>query len=174
MLQRDHASWARSPGDRATCQRSSLRSIRPECNVTIAEPERYRLRLVRRAREGGRDPDKTRWECPAQAGKVRCPFCPFSFSALLPEGTPEVEHPPAKAAAPKCGTQRTVTIPGVVTPRLRQTLYWGSRYIWRSEHRYAPSSSSAAYTRAGARSQKRSEQSTSTIRSFSASESEAG
>ena len=46
-----------------------------------------------------------------------------SASTLLPEGTPEVDHPPAKAAAPKCGTQRTVTIPGAVTPRLRQTLY---------------------------------------------------
>ncbi len=37
-----------------------------------------------------------------------------------------VEHPPARATAPRCCTQRTVTIPGTVTPKLRQPLYWGS------------------------------------------------
>ncbi|MDX6244516.1 MAG: hypothetical protein QOE76_2239 [Frankiales bacterium] len=67
---------------------------------------------------------KERWECPAQAGKRVCYNCPLS--QLFPAGTPEVESPPELATAPQCCTQRTVTIPGHVTAKIRQRLYWGS------------------------------------------------
>jgi hypothetical protein len=95
-----------------------------EFNAKIAIRRLAAFRRVQNARPTAKDQGKERWECPAEAGKVVCANCPAS--ALLPEGTPEVEHPPSEATAPKCCTQRTVTIPGTVTPKLRQTLYWGS------------------------------------------------
>jgi len=67
---------------------------------------------------------KERWECPAQAGKRICANCPISQS--FDEGAPTVDNPPAQAGRPKCCTQRTVTIPGTVTPKIRQRMYWGS------------------------------------------------
>ena len=95
-----------------------------EFNAKIDIRRLAAFRRVQNARPTAKDQGKERWECPAQAGKLVCANCPSS--ALLPEGTPEVEHPPAKATAPKCCSQRTVTIPGTVVPKLRQTLYWGS------------------------------------------------
>ena len=95
-----------------------------EFNAKIAVRRLAAFRRVQNARSTAKDQGKERWECPAQAGKVVCANCPAS--ALLPEGTPKVEHPPATATAPKCCAQRAVTIPGTVTPKLRQTLYWGS------------------------------------------------
>lgn len=95
-----------------------------EFNAKIAIRQLAAFRRVQNARPTAKDQGKERWECPAQAGKVVCANCPSS--SRLPEGTPEVEHPPAKATAPKCRGQRTVTIPGTVTPKLGQPLYWGS------------------------------------------------
>jgi DDE family transposase len=37
-----------------------------------------------------------------------------------------VADPPAAADAPKACAQRTITVPGDVTAKLRQRLYWGS------------------------------------------------
>ncbi len=95
-----------------------------EFNAKIAIRQTAAFRRVQNARPTAKDQGKERWECPAQAGKLVCANCPSS--ALLSQGTPEVEHPPAKATAPRCCSQRTVTIPGTVTPKLRQPLYWGS------------------------------------------------
>lgn len=72
-------------------------------------------------------PDKTgkeRWECPAQAGKRICANCPLS--QMFDPSTPTVENPPSEPGKPKCCRQRSVTIPGYVTPKIRQRLYWGS------------------------------------------------
>jgi hypothetical protein len=63
-----------------------------------------------------------RFECPADAGQIRCPLKPMS--QLLPTTLP--------AAAPHPGTRsplcaaRTVTIPETVEAKLRQRDYWGS------------------------------------------------
>ncbi len=96
-----------------------------------------------------------RWECPAQAGKVICANCPFSMGlpddrpvvakphtvpVLPPRPTPPAkrtkqavtEYQQALAAYElqadvlRCCRQRTITIPGTVTPKQRQRLYWGS------------------------------------------------
>lgn len=88
--------------------------------ANIAERETWAFRRVAGPDETG----KERWECPAQAGKRVCDNCPLS--QMFPAGTPTVEEPPALETAPKCCTQRTVTIPGTVTPKIRQRLYWGS------------------------------------------------
>lgn len=45
---------------------------------------------------------------------------------MFPTGTPTVESPPELETAPRCCTQRTVTILGSVTPKVRQRPYWGS------------------------------------------------
>ena len=89
-------------------------------HARIAERESWSFRRVAGPDETG----KERWECPAQAGKRICANCPLSLA--YPAPTPTVAEPPALATAPKCCTQRTVTIPGNVTPKIRQRLYWGS------------------------------------------------
>ncbi len=94
-----------------------------EFKAKIAERNRYTFRLVQRAREGARDPQKTRWECPAQAGKVKCANCPAS--AFLTD-VPEIEHPPEKVTAPRCCTQRTITIQERSRPSFARTSSGGA------------------------------------------------
>jgi len=97
-----------------------------------------------------------RWECPAQAGKVICANCPVSLMlskdrpvVAEPHTVPALPEPPVKPAKGasqeereryqdekkkwdedadflRCCRQRTITIPGTVTPKLRQQHYWGS------------------------------------------------
>lgn len=88
--------------------------------VAIAERQKYAFRRV----QGPDGTGKERYECPAQSGKFVCENCPMS--QFLPEGTPRVENPPTGPGKPKACSQRTVTIPGDVTPKIRQILYWGS------------------------------------------------
>lgn len=90
-----------------------------EFQALIAERETWAFRRV-----GGPDRSgKERFECPAQAGKRRCEHCPIS--QFLPAGTPAAENPPAADTAPAACSQRTITVPGDVTPKIRQRLYWG-------------------------------------------------
>jgi hypothetical protein len=94
------------------------------------EIETFRARIAERRKyafERNTAPDvdgKERWKCPAQAGKLICANCPLSQA--LPEGTPTLQNPPQKATAPKACHQVTITVPGDVTAKLRQPLYWGS------------------------------------------------
>lgn len=89
-------------------------------NTRIAERETYSFRRV-----AGPDPSgKERYECPARAGKLRCGHCPLSL--LLPDEVPDVEDAPAAETAPTACSQRTITVPGNVTPKVRQRLRWGS------------------------------------------------
>jgi hypothetical protein len=90
-----------------------------EFQALIAERETWAFRRV----EGPDQTGKERYECPAQAGKRRCEHCPIS--QFLPAGTPTVENPPAAGTAPAACSQRTITVPGDVTPKIRQRLYWG-------------------------------------------------
>lgn len=60
-----------------------------------------------------RRPDKDgymRMQCPAAAGKIRCPYQPKSLQ--LPFDKPTVSEPPA--AKPKCCSQQTITVPPIV------------------------------------------------------------
>jgi hypothetical protein len=66
-----------------------------------------------------------RWECPARANEARCPHCALSMY-LDPRDVPTITDPPDLETAPSCCTQRTVKLPGTVTPKVRQKLYWGS------------------------------------------------
>ncbi len=101
-------------------QRDELATFR----ARIAEREPYAFRRVA-------GPDKTgkeRWECPARSAKVVCANCPLSGFVATgdADSPPQVVDPPAKATAPKCCRQTTVTITGDVTAKIRQRLRWGS------------------------------------------------
>lgn len=68
-----------------------------------------------------------RHECPADAGQCRCPLKKLSMH--LPADLPRVENPPQAAIQddlPLICRQRTITVPGTVTPKVRQRHYWGS------------------------------------------------
>ena len=65
-----------------------------------------------------------RFECPAEAGYLRCPLKPASM--LFPDDIPLNLHPPDPASAPKCCTQRTIELPEAAQGKLRQTHRWGS------------------------------------------------
>lgn len=95
-----------------------------EFRSLIAERELYAFVKHADANDSARDQDKTRMMCPAGAGKVRCETCPFSLQ--LPKDWPLVVDPPAIETAPKGCRQRTVTIPGWVTSKLRQRHTWGT------------------------------------------------
>jgi hypothetical protein len=91
-----------------------------EFTEQIAQREKYAFRRV-----AGPDPSgKERYECPARAGKLRCEHCPLSM--LMPDSVPEVQNAPEAATAPAACRQRTITVPGDVTPKVRQRLRWGS------------------------------------------------
>lgn len=86
----------------------------------ISRRERWAFRRVNTADTTG----KERYECPARAGKVRCPL--ITASMTRPLALPTVIGPPA-VNPPTCCTQRTITMPGDVDAKSRQRHYWGSR-----------------------------------------------
>ncbi|MGY1821614.1 hypothetical protein [Geodermatophilus sp. SYSU D00079] len=96
----------------------------------VAQIEERRAYACRRtagpSRKGkGKDKGKERYECPATAGQVRCPLKELSMH--LPAGQiPTIDNPPDLDTAPQICTQRTVKLPGSVTPKVRQRYYWGS------------------------------------------------
>jgi hypothetical protein len=111
----------------------------PEVFDTIHRPERlantpeladFTTRIDQRAQWAFRrvaGPDTTgkeRYECPARAGKIRCPLHPQSMN--LPLAQPKATGHPAADAAPGCCTQRTITLPGTIDTKNRQRHYWGS------------------------------------------------
>jgi hypothetical protein len=81
---------------------------------------RWAFRRVTTADTSG----KERYECPARAGKVRCPL--YKPSMGKPLALPTTLHPPVENP-PTCCTQRTITVPGDVDAKNRQRHYWGSR-----------------------------------------------
>lgn len=85
----------------------------------IETREKWALRRV-----AGPDSDGSeRYECPARAGKVRCPLVESSLNGPL--AAPKVYNPP-EPTAHKCCSQRTITVPGDVDYKSRQRHYWGS------------------------------------------------
>jgi len=86
----------------------------------IERREQWALRRV----AGPDTTGKERYECPARAGKLRCPLHQPSMAISL--ATPTVQKPPPAHEAPKCCQQRTITLPGDVDAKSRQRHYWGS------------------------------------------------
>lgn len=118
---------------------SSFDSIeRPERMAASAELEVFVVRIETREQWALRrmaGPDVTgneRYECPARAGKLRCPLIPASMAQ--PVTLPKVLQVPDPSAH-QCCTQRTVSVPGDVDYKSRQRHYWGSRTWIRSFNR---------------------------------------
>lgn len=87
-------------------------------NESIAEREKYKLRLVANG-------DKSaRYQCPALAGTVRCGARPETLNAG--DDLPLVAGPDDLSAAPKVCTQSSVTIAHTARGKLIQEHYWGS------------------------------------------------
>jgi hypothetical protein len=96
----------------------------------IKEREKYAFVWNQDAPPTARDQGKSQWQCPAQAGKLRCDNCPLSVH--YSGDVAKVENPPELATAPKCCTQKYVTVPGAAMDKLRQEDYWGSPSWWAS------------------------------------------
>lgn len=89
----------------------------------VARIEQRRAYATRRV-SGPNARGDERHECPACAGQCRCPLRPESMH--LRPSLPLIVNPPKKEGRPLICEQRTVTVPGTVTPKVRQLLYWGS------------------------------------------------
>lgn len=94
-----------------------------ETRKFITRIQQRRAYATRRVAGPNADGDE-RHECPADAGQVRCPIKKLSMH--LPADLPRVTNPPPEEGRPAICNQRTVTVPGAVTPKVRQRHYWGS------------------------------------------------
>lgn len=110
-----------SDRDRSTPQAQAVDTFRTQ----IAERDRYAFRRTQgwrtKARTGERE---ERYECPAEAGQVRCALKPATMH--YPGDVPQVLNPPAAGSAPTCCTQRTVALGEDAQGKLRQDLRWGT------------------------------------------------
>lgn len=91
----------------------------------IADRGRYAMRRVQGWSEKKRTGERVeRYECPADAGYLRCPLKPASMN--YPDDVPLNMHPPDPATAPTPCTQRTFELPEEAQAKLRQTHRWGT------------------------------------------------
>jgi hypothetical protein len=81
-------------------------------DAKTAEAARYKLGRLTRDDENGYH----RVQCPAAAGKIRCPLRPASMS--LDRDRPEILQPPEQPQA--CCTGQTITVPPDVNAKTRQ------------------------------------------------------
>lgn len=65
-----------------------------------------------------------RYECPAEAGQMRCPLKPASMA--YPDDVPLNMNPPDAAIAPAACRQRTIELPEEAQGKLRQRNRWGT------------------------------------------------
>ncbi len=66
-----------------------------------------------------------RFMCPALAGKVGCPLREGTVRVAIEGGLPLIANPPNVATAPKCCTQKTVTLGEDGQRKIWQRDYWG-------------------------------------------------
>jgi hypothetical protein len=134
QLQRPRSLNISKLGDVATAEERANHSRRNDeivkFEADIIKREQYAFVWNQGAAPTARDQGKSQWKCPAQAGKLKCANCPLS--AFYSADLDEVENPPELATAPKCCTQKYVTVPGAATDKLRQQEYWGSTAWWAS------------------------------------------
>ena len=94
-------------------------------DTATSETARYKLRRLT-----SNDPDGYhRVQCPAAAGKLRCPLRPESMRLSLDR--PEILNPPAHPA--RCCTQQTVTVPAEINAKTAQNHDYPGR-AWRASY----------------------------------------
>ncbi|WP_311210062.1 MULTISPECIES: transposase [unclassified Aeromicrobium] len=94
-------------------------------NAEIAERDQYKFE-----KHGTTSSGKTRFKCPARAGKLLCEGCPLS--TMLPGDRPAVE-PEDLENLPRACAQETITIDPSAAPKLNQKHYWGSK-AWQADY----------------------------------------
>lgn len=78
---------------------------------------------------------KIRYSCPARSGTLGCALVEGSDDVAREVGLPIVENPPDPTTAPKCCTQRTVTLDAAaIGEKHIQERYWGSA-AWYAAYR---------------------------------------
>ncbi|SMC38927.1 hypothetical protein [Janibacter indicus] len=109
-------------------ERPGLTASREEIDAyeqLITEREQYAMRRKKTAQQD-RD-GKTRWLCPAAAGKIGCSILPGSVAAAREAGIPVV-RPPADHESVFCEPKPPVVqIPAHVIMKYQQAEYYGSR-----------------------------------------------
>lgn len=119
------AGWPHCPGtpehfDRV--ERPGVMASKEEhAAFRVSIQERWRFAMQRRKRLG--TDGKTRWTCPAKAGKVGCPFVQDSVASARELGQPTVVPPEAPT---KFCEQETVQIEAGKQMKYAQEEYWGS------------------------------------------------
>lgn len=119
------AGWPHCPGTPEhfdKVERPGVMASKEEHNAfRVAIQERWAFAMQRRKRLG--TDGKTRWTCPAKAGKVGCPFVKDSVASARKYGQPVVVPPEAPT---KFCEQETVQIEAGKHMKYAQEEYWGS------------------------------------------------
>ena len=103
----------------------STKKERQHFDTDIEERSRYAMRRTKGWSTSPRTGTACeRYECPAEAGQLRCPHKPHSMAA--PAEVPVVLNPPRLADAPTACTQRTIAVDDTAQPKLRQRHPWGT------------------------------------------------
>jgi hypothetical protein len=113
-----------TPDDLATIPRpgpGSPRATHTEFARLIRERRSWAMDRHTREPSG-----RTRWVCPAQAGKRGCPLRPGTVEIARQAGLPIVDTPPDSATAPPCCTQDTVSDTSDAMRKHQQPHYWGT------------------------------------------------
>ena len=96
-----------------------------EFRAGIAARDRYAFRRTSGWTTKKRSGERVeRYECPAEAGQMRCPL--KAHSMAYPDDVPAVLNPPDPATAPTCCSQRTVELGEDAQGKLRQEHRWGT------------------------------------------------
>jgi hypothetical protein len=122
-----------APHDAAELRRPATLGDGPELETYISAGEEFDRLWAHRRVAGPDSNGNERWECVAHAGGRRCPLVALSMN--YPPTVPLIENPPDAATAPLTCQQRTIPLPGNVTPKIRQKLRHGSRAWVRSWRR---------------------------------------
>ena len=97
----------------------------------VDERYQYAAQCTRPLKEDG----KSRWRCPAAAGKLGCPLRPGSVAVAVELGLPVVAHPPAPETAPALCTQDTVGVE-ITNDKLASVMKTYQRSYWGSDRWY--------------------------------------
>lgn len=96
-----------------------------EYRADMAERGTYAFARVSGWRTKARSGERVeRYECPAEAGRVRCPLKPETMH--YPDDVPVILAPPPAATAPTCCRQRTVEVGEDAAGKLRQRYELGT------------------------------------------------
>lgn len=103
---------------------NASRSDRDEFTKRITERETWALDRHERVNDTGR----SRWMCPAIAGKLGCPLREGTVDTAESAGLPIVSDPPDPATAPSCCTNASgiVSDRSDATRKHQQPYYWGT------------------------------------------------